>query len=584
MRKIIQLSPEISKKIAAGEVVERAFSVVKELVENSLDAEATDIKVELLEGGKKLIRVKDNGCGMKKEDALLCFERHSTSKISQEEDLDRISTLGFRGEALPSISSVSGVILKTSQGEKEKGTQVERRGEELVGVSDIAYPKGTCVEVRDLFYNIPARRKFLRTNRAELSQTVKYLTTVALAYPGVGFSLRHGRRQVFNYPPVRSTMERIYQIYGKSILENLIEINYKENKKRLYGFISLPPRGRRDRSQQLIFINKRPVKDRVLQAAVNQAYQRFLEKDYFAQVFLFLFLSPSEVDVNVHPAKAEVRFKHSRSIFQFVYRCIEQAILKEMGMKEVYVSGEERQRGKEVREGGQPSVFKSGEREGERRVYREWRGEKEGKEESELFPYSTKEVEVYPRVLGQFLNFYIVTSNEEGLIVIDQHNAHERVLYEKYKQIDRDKQWPRKLSLLPAILEFTPSQQVSYPDNKELLEEIGFRVEPMGGNSYALKEFPDFFNVQEAKEIFLSLLEEVKEEKVEHKREKILATLACKTAVKAGEELPLKKMNYLVEELFKTSNPSLCPHGRPVMVKISRREIEKGLKRGGKDS
>lgn len=564
MKRIVRLTPEISQKIAAGEVIERAFSVVKELVENSLDARASEVRVKLREGGKKLIQVIDDGYGMSREDALLCFERHSTSKIFGEEDLDRISTLGFRGEALPSISAVSHVIVKTSESREKKGTQVERKGEKCVGVSDTAYPQGTSVEVRDLFFNIPARKKFLRTDKSELSQIVKYLSAVSLGYPGVSFSLHHGKREVFNYPSVETIKERIYQIYGKNLLERLTEINYEDEGRELYGFISRPPQGRRDRSHQMFFINHRPVKDRILRGALNQAYKRFLEKNTFPEAFLFLFLSPQEVDVNVHPAKAEVRFKDSRSVFRFIYRCLDQALLKEAGMKEVYVSSSKEEAPSKVRDKTQIPMFQPGDR--------------EKREETADIPYS-EEKKPHPWVLGQFLDSYIVASEEEGLVIVDQHNAHERVLYERYQQIDRERKWPRKLALMPPLLEFTPSQEVSFEENKPLLERIGFGVESMGGRSYALKEFPDIFSVKEASEVFLSLLEEVKEENYQQKKEALIAALACKTAVKAGEKLPFKKMTYLVEELFKTSNPSLCPHGRPVIVRISRKEIEKGLRR-----
>lgn len=568
MNKIFLLPPDISQKIAAGEVIERPFSVVKELVENSLDAEASEIKVELLAGGKKFIKVMDNGQGMSREDALLCFERHSTSKISKEEDLSQIATLGFRGEALPSISAVSRLILKTSEKKGEKGVLIEREGEKLVRDSDIGFPAGTSVEVRDLFFNLPARRKFLRSERSELAYIVKYLTWVCLAFPEVKFSLIHREREVFNYPPVSSLKERIFQIYGRSILEKLIEVNYREENMRIFGHVSSPPCGRSDRSHQLFYVNKRPVRDKLLQAALNQAYRGFLEKDRFAEAFLFLFCPFSEVDVNVHPAKAEVRFKDSQTIFHLMQRGIKQAMLKQQGIKkikEIYPAQEEEKR-----------IFRIE----ERSRAPQWRMREAEKEPvQELFSPLAKEERIYPRVLAQYLDTYIVASSEEGILIIDQHNAHERVLFEKYEEIDKKKKWPQKLALFPVLLDLSPSQVLSFENNQALLEEAGFRVEPMGGRSYSLKEFPDIFKEEDAKEIFLSLLEEIKKEGIEDRKKKLLATLACKTAIKAGEFLTFDRMNYLLEELFQTSNSSLCPHGRPIIVKIERREIEKGLKR-----
>lgn len=567
MSKIILLPPEVSQKIAAGEVIEKPLSVVKELVENSLDAKATDIKVELLEGGKKLICVMDNGFGMSREDAIVCFKRHSTSKITNEGDLNRIDTLGFRGEALPSISAVSRIVLKTSEKGNKNGTLIEREGEETSQVSDVAFPQGTRIEVNDLFYNLPARKKFLRSEKSELNQITRYLTQVALAYSGVKFSLYHGNRMLFGYPAVESLKERIYQIFGKSFLEKLIEINYGEEDKRLKGYSSRPTSGRRDRKYQLFFVNRRLVKDRIFQSALNQVYRPFLEKEYFAEAFLFLEIPSFEVDVNVHPAKTEVRFKDSSLLFRLIHRGIEAAVLKEMGVKGVSPALREEKDEYKIEKEFRPPIIKGTARKAEDR--------------KDLFAplAEKKDGEILSRVLGQYMDTYIVASDEEGILIIDQHNAHERILYEKYNEVSSKRKWPRKLTLLPVLVELSPSQALSLENNQSLLEESGFRVESMGGQSFALKEYPDLFKEEEAKDVFLSLIEEIKEDKIEDKKEKILATLACKTAIKAGEYLSFEKMNYLVEELFKVPNFSLCPHGRPIIVKISKSEIEKGLKR-----
>ncbi|MFQ5721561.1 MAG: DNA mismatch repair endonuclease MutL [Candidatus Aminicenantales bacterium] len=567
MKKIIVLPPKVYAKIAAGEVIERPFSVVKELVENSLDAEASEIKIELLEGGKNLIKVTDNGQGMSREDALLCFERHSTSKISTEDDLSGISTLGFRGEALPSISAVSQLILKTSEKDDWPGTLIERHGEKVIRVSDIGFPQGTSVEVRNLFFNLPARQKFLRSPRAELSVIVKYLTRVCLAFPQIKFSLVHNQRVVFNYPPVRSLKERIFQIYGRAILERLLEVDYQQKEMGLYGYASFPPSGRSDRSHQFFFVNKRPVKDKLLQAALNQTYRGFLEKDSFAEAFLFLSCPCSEIDVNVHPTKAEVRFKDSQLIFQVVQRGIKQAMLRSQGIKEIYPASEENRKTKSIQEESTftPALI---------------RGRKPENKQEIIFPLKEREESIYPDVLGQYLNTYIVAADEEGIFIIDQHNAHERVLYEEYEEIDKDHQWPRRLALFPVVFDLSPSQLLSYEQNRELLEEVGYRLEEMGGRSFILKEFPDIFKEEEAQQAFISFLEESEKEELDKRKKKLLATLACKTAIKAGEVLTQAKMHYLVEKLFQTSNKSLCPHGRPIVVKIGRKEIEKGLKRG----
>jgi len=566
MKRIAVLPPEISQKIAAGEVIERPVSVVKELVENSLDAGAPEISIELLAGGKKLIRVADSGQGMSREDAELSFVRHSTSKISSENDLIEIATLGFRGEALPSISAVSRVILRTSDGTGGSGSQIEREGDRLIAHREIAFPRGTTVEVMDLFFNLPARLKFLRSEQSELGMIVKYVTNVALAYPQIRLSLSHGKRSLVNCPPVESLKERIFQLYGKSFLEGLMEVDDAERAGRIGGFASLPPGGRTDKSHQFFFVNLRPVRDRILQSALNQAYRGFLEKELSPEAFLFLTLPYAEVDVNVHPAKAEVRFRDSQAVFQLVWRGIEKARLKVGGLKEIepVFPGSKIVR----RPGATASIPFPGIAE-EGKLFGRAAEEKSGAESHKPSR----------RVLGQYLDSYIVAEDEEGLLVIDQHNAHERVLFERYKEIDRRKTWPLKMSLIPLLFELSPSQALSFENNKVELETAGFRVDAMGGRSFALKEYPDIFKPEEALAAFLTLIEEMKESRAEDKKDKMLATMACKTAIKAGQPLPREKMEYLLQELFQAPNRSLCPHGRPIIVKISRSQIEKGLKR-----
>jgi len=571
MNKIHILPPELAEKIAAGEVIERPVSVVKELVENSLDAGATDIRVELLEGGKKLVKVQDNGSGMSREDAALSFRRHSTSKISGEEDLERIATLGFRGEALASIGAVSKFALRTSDGSEERATLLEREGEKLVAVTDIAFPRGTAVEVRDLFFNLPARRKFLRSATSELGLVTKMLTQTALAYPGVRFVLTHGSREVINCPPVESLRDRIFQLFGKAVVDGLMEVAAVEGEGRLHGYASRPLRGRTDRSVQFFFVNNRPVKDRILMAALNQAYMGILERARSAEAFVFLTLPYADVDVNVHPAKAEVRFRDSQLVFRLVLKAIEHATLKERTVKDVYPAAGETWAPDGVAEPVAPGLGF---------------GPEEPNAEARRSQGPAAGVAGQPgkggpgpEVLGQFQNLYIVAGAEDGLLVIDQHNAHERVLYEKYLEIDRRKLWPRKALLIPEILDLSPSQAVAFEESTVLFEEMGFRAESMGGRSIAIKEYPDVFKAGEAREVFLALLEEAGSDKAQDRRERFLATLACKTAVKAGAPLTAEKMGYLVSELFKTAQPALCPHGRPIVVKVPRAQLDKGLRR-----
>jgi len=568
--KIILLPAEVSRKIAAGEVIERPFSVVKELVENALDAGASSIRIELEAGGKKLVRVADDGCGMSREDALLAFERHATSKIREEADLERISTLGFRGEALASIAAVSRLTLRTSEG-GESGIEVEREGERLVSVREVGAARGTSVEVRGLFFNLPARLKFLKSDSSELGHSAKWLTSIACAYFGVAFSLVHGPRRLFDWPKVGTLEERLYQVYGKDFIDRLMAVDHIEAGSRVRGFVSRPPSGRADRSQQFFYVNGRPVKDKVMQAAVNQAFRPLLEKNRHAEAFLFLDHPCGDVDVNVHPAKAEVRFRDSQAVFRAIRRSIEGAVLREGSVKAVplIVEAETVRSSFSVEEPRLGYLFGPA---GERPV-----DEGGPRPETEAEPGGSPAGDL--KVLGQFLDMYIVAASAEGIFVIDQHNAHEKVLFEKYKEIGRDRRWPRRLSLVPQLFDLSPSEVVSFEENKDLFSANGFGVEEAGGRTYALKEYPDIFREEEARDIFRSLLAEIKTEKLEGRQDKLLATLACKTAVKAGEPLARPQMEHLVLELFRLPNHALCPHGRPILLKMERGRIDKALRR-----
>ncbi|OGD18377.1 MAG: hypothetical protein A2V76_10845 [Candidatus Aminicenantes bacterium RBG_16_63_14] len=570
MRKIHLLPEDVAQKIAAGEIIERPVSVVKELVENSLDAGATEIRVELADGGKSLIKVQDDGAGMDREDAALCFRRHSTSKIAREEDLERITTLGFRGEALASIAAVSRLTLRTFDGAADRGTLIEREGERLISVTDIAFPRGTSVEVRDLFFNLPARRKFLRSGQSELGPVTKYVTQAALATPGVRFTLLHGAREIIACPPVMTLRERVFQIFGKKMVDGLMDVAAEEDGGRVEGLASLPLAGRPDRTVQHFFVNGRPVKDRILIAALNQAYTGILERGRSPEAFLFLSLPFADVDVNVHPAKAEVRFKDTQLVFRLALRAVGEGAARGHIIKEVVPAGRKQGPTNRVAEDGEGYPAP---------------GLGFGPAAADVLVSGAAVRAIAsppgkgPVVLGQYENMYIIAAGEDGLLVIDQHNAHERVLFDKYREIDRLKIWPRKMLLIPPLLELSPSAAVNFEANTALFEDLGFRVEAMGGRSYALKEFPELFKPEEAKDVFLGLLEEAGETKAEDRRERLLATMACKSAVKAGEPLTREKMGYLVEELFKTSQPALCPHGRPIVVHVEKSVIDKGLGR-----
>lgn len=582
MGKIKVLPPEVASKIAAGEVVERPVSVVKELVENALDAQATEIKVELVEGGKKLIRVQDNGSGMSHEDVALCFKRHATSKISSAEDLERISTLGFRGEALASISAVSKITLKTSDGSGEKGYLIEREGEKLLRFSESAFPRGTLVEVRDLFFNLPARRKFLRSERSELSLILNYITTTALAFTEVRFVLINNQKELIDCPAVSSLRERVYQLFGKKTLDGLMELDYQEEGYRISGLSSRPFSGRLDRLRQLFFVNRRPVRDRMLTAALGQAYLGLLEKQKNPEGFLFLEIPFDQVDVNVHPAKAEVRFREPQKVYRLILRAVEMAAREESLVKPIIIDKKEEERQIEeepVKPGIETERFQPGTAAGlDARLFDSRAFQTVGRAAA-VAEDQRSETEEKVRVLGQYLNSYIIAVSDEAVFIIDQHNAHERVLFEKFRQLEKNRNWSSRQMLFPAVVDLSPAQRLNLEKRSEQLESLGFRLEPVGGQSFALKEYPEVFREEEAEHILLALLEEEQAGPHENLRERMLATMACKAAVKAGQPLSPGEMKFLVSELFSVETPGLCPHGRPVVIRIDRSKIERTLGR-----
>ena len=598
MARIKVLPAEVAQKIAAGEVVERPVSVVKELIENSLDAGATEIKIELENGGKNLIRIQDNGCGLSQEDAVLCFKRHATSKLEKEEDLEHIATLGFRGEALASISAVSRLTLKTYNGQGDRGYQVEREGDRLIRFLEIAFPPGTLVEVRDLFFNLPARRKFLRGERSELNLITSYVTQAALAFPGVKFLLIHNNRQLLNCPAVSTLEERVYQLYGRQLLDGLMAVDYEEGGYRLSGLSSRPFAGRADRQHQLFFVNRRPIKDRVLGAALTQAYLGMLDRQKSPECFLFLDLPYELVDVNVHPAKAEIRFKEPPAVFRLILRGIELAARSESLIKPVMIGGSSRkERQVQEKESGrsEPELNIPGgaEKEGEARkeggeAIQAQARESQAGQTSQTWrqPGDTKQVAESPptpgtgrQVLGQYLNAYLVVTAEDGLMIVDQHNAHERILFEKFKKLDEEKGWASRQMLFPQVLELSPEEVLHLEELQEELAGLGFELEPLGERSYSLRAFPDIFDEARATEILRGILAEGGPERLKSKRDKMLATMACKAAIKAGQPLSQAEMEFLAAELFQTSQPGVCPHGRPIIVEISRDKIEKTLGR-----
>ena len=576
------MSEDIANRIAAGEVVERPTSVVKELMENSIDAGASEIRIFIEEGGKRLVRVVDNGEGMDGDDVLLCFERHSTSKIAALRDLTAVKTLGFRGEALASIAAVTRLTLKSRDESSLYGTQVRVDGGVIREVSEAGLPRGSSVEARNLFYNTPARRKFLRSTRYELSRIVELVSHYAISYPKIYFTLYHYDKELISAPPVAHYSQRIYQLYGKSLMENLVSFEYEGEGLTLSGYLSRPGYYRSSADMLLTYVNQRLVKERLLHRAIREAYHTLLPRDRYPVIILFITLPAELVDVNVHPAKLEVRFRQPRFIHDKVRDVLTQTMVKEKPLAEFRPSE------------GAPG--KVGDQKPFQRAEVELpRAEKEVPPEEILSTASTPglglpeggaksaERALEVGVLGQYQNSYIVAIDREGILIIDQHAAHERVLYEKLWEGFTNRRIARQVLLIPVVLEVSPSQNLIIEEHLHSIRELGIGIENFGDKAYIIKEVPSLLAHCQIETLFLDMVSELEEElktkKVEDVYQKMITSLACHAAIKANHSLSLEKMRYLVEDLFKTTLPMTCPHGRPIILRLSQQDLEKGFLR-----
>ena len=683
---IIRILPEtVANKIAAGEVVERPASVVKELLENALDAGAGRVEIHVEAGGKRLVRMEDDGCGMSRDDALLAFERHATSKIHSAEDLIEISTLGFRGEALPSIASVSRVLLETRHASESAGTQLEIAGGRMREVKETGRPAGTHIEVRDLFYNTPARRKFLKSESTELSHIAALVMHYALAHPDKSFRLASFTNEILNASPVKTFRDRLYQVMGAQILEQLMEITPAERSIafahpedpaeaadsqasqsiRLSGFVSRPEVQKLNRNQIYFFVNRRLVRDRVILHAITEAYRNILPSGVFPVALVFLEMPPSEVDVNVHPSKTEVRFRHSQFIHDFVRDAIRAVLMAARPMPAMPPPRLPGNRVAHLRDmvpaaaagdSGQPASFgaeggaslsssisppearfpESSSRTGfalspprpasrtemlplETRLLpvneagampsgesrfpnsvpgapgrqtaavscAENAGELHDTQASpfapDSFPAGADEFPTDLRPLGQVRDSFIVAASGDGLWIIDQHVAHERVLFERRLLLRKEKQVEGQRLLIPLVVELKPQQQAVFQEIAQELAANGFEAEPFGVRTVAIKTVPAEIRADDAERLLIEILDSVGEQSrslsLDLLIHKIAATVACHAAIKVNMPLDQKKMEWLLRELKNTACPMSCPHGRPILLRYSMRDIQKAFKR-----
>jgi DNA mismatch repair protein MutL len=685
MGKIHVLSENVANKIAAGEVVERPASVVKEMLENALDAGATRIKITVEAGGKKLIQITDNGCGMVRDDAMLAFERHATSKIKDAEDLLSVATLGFRGEALPSIASVSRLRLETQAAptptEKDTaGTVIEINGGRIARVEEAGLPLGTSITVRDLFFNTPARKKFLKSESTELSHIASLVTHYALAHPEKHFELHAATNAMLVAPPVTGYSERVYQVFGKETLDQLIPVAARQalervglpqpppwrrkdvdedgepvvpadpGEMRLHGFVSKPEIQKLNRNSIFVFVNGRLIRDRLVQHALTEAYRNIIPPTVYPVVLLFLELPAGEVDVNVHPSKTEVRFRQQTVMHDFVRDSVRAALMKARPVpqfvaeirahataSEALTPGTDWQRTSEMLEDINPPLKPNAGLNGATIET----GSANSSEFtlqapavppiSERFQFdggiavdanaaipvarglenapldgSSRTAEAIPdngcapaldvhedeptlsslytlKPLGQIRNSFILAVNEDGLWIIDQHVAHERVLFERVlKQRAVQKVESQRL-LMPIIIELSPAQQAVFTEISDELQHNGFEAEPFGARSVAVKIAPAGVDAAAVEHMLQELLDQFSREEqslnLEKIRTRIAASIACHAAIKVNMPLEQNKMEWLLAELAKTDHPMACPHGRPVVLRYSVKDIQKAFKR-----
>jgi DNA mismatch repair protein MutL len=622
MSKIRVLADHVANQIAAGEVVERPASVAKELVENSIDAGSTRITIEIEAGGRRLLKVSDDGEGMVRDDAVLAFERHATSKIRETDDLAAIGTLGFRGEALASIASVARVELITCVEGASAATRVAIDGGRMRDVKDAAHPRGTTISVRDLFFNIPARRKFLRSEATETFHLTNLVTHYALAHPEIAFTFINNGREVVRAPQAKDLRERAYQIFGDEFLENLLEVDGGEPQvARVTGYVSAPRDRRTSRDSQYLFVNRRFVRDRMIGRSLSEGYRSILPHGVYPAALLFIETPLEEVDVNVHPAKTEVRFRRQAAVADAVREAVRAALasanyVQPQVQEPVYFEAPEPPRPIATATAAVSSIAPqpriefvapppppapvslppvtevSGD-EIARDIELMIQSAASAKSAADLPPLNSAEkfarevtsetLSANIRPLGQLDESFIIATDDEGLLLIDQHVAHERVLFDKYRALEAERRSESQQLLVPETFDLTPAQAAVFDDLAPEFESYGFELMRLSGRTVAIKAIPADLPRSEARNMLAELLDTVDAEKKnaarDTLRDEIAASLACHAAIKVNMPLAPEKMRWLIDRLLQTSSPTTCPHGRPVILRLSTRDILKGFHR-----
>ena len=586
MSKIKVMDEILANKIAAGEVVERCASVVKELVENSIDAKSTEIKIELKESGVDLIKVTDNGIGMDNTDAVVAFNRHATSKIYDEDDLYRINTLGFRGEALASIASVSNVELKTSQG--DVGTYVNIKGGKVIEVSNADARCGTVITVTELFYNTPARLKHMKSLYTELSSIVEYVNKIALSHPDIRFTLINNGNVILKTDGANNILKTIASIYGIDVAKKMLQVEASSDDYEITGYISFPEVNRAGRNHMVTLVNGRVVRNQELNRVINDGYHSYKPDNRYPIVVLNINVDSSLIDVNIHPTKMDIKFSKLEELLDLVLNMIKDKLKKQSLIKDAYIEEfdnekvvlndfEEKEQTKEINYDKFEEV---------KVKYEELTLDLERVKEEETIYESVPEKrlpEIYP--IGLVHGTYIICQNEIGMYMIDQHAAKERINYELFKEKLNNPTRENIPILLPLTLELSNNEYIILKENFDFLNSIGFEIEEFGINSIVVKAHPtwltkDFEDLQIRKIIELVINKE-KDFTLDKFNDHLSATLACKASIKANTDLSINEMESLINDLRKCKNPFNCPHGRPTIIHYSKYDLEKLFKRSG---
>ncbi len=594
MNNIKILPPQIANKIAAGEVVDRPAAVVKELIENSIDANATEIKIVLEQAGKNLIQVVDNGLGMSEEDLPLAFQRHATSKIEKVVDLDKILTLGFRGEALPSIASVARIDIKSCLKGENLGTEMQLENGKIVHQEKKALKGGTTVTVRNLFYNTPARRNFLRSDVTEFNHINRVLKRFFLGYPEIRFNVTHNDKEIYQYQQT-NVEQRMTDVLGRELYEGMVFIREELNDIFLEGYACRPDLARGNSENQFIFLNKRAIQNRGLSHAVLQGYGNLIERSQYPQFVIFLNTPPSFVDINVHPTKMEVRFSNERAIYHMFLSAVRKAIqtdnivpsfsLNKLDNQKKEIENKFKPRNLPFR----PQINALGNFEEndslENQLTFSYTVPSQENPEDEDYPESLSggtEESVEQPSLWQVHRRYICSQIKSGLVIIDQHVAHERVLYEKFlSYLNEQRSVPSQKLLFPQTLELSLEDFLIFGEIKEWVQKIGFSFTELSGRTILIDAIPADVKVGYEGKVLLEIIDYYRDnEGSEYQpHEKIAAAFSCKNAIKSGEKLTQREMAALVDQLFATKEPYFCPHGRPVIVTLNLEEIDRKFKR-----